>query len=179
VEAVARGMSSLLPSIAGAVVSGVIFYFVGLHQGRQQIRFERRADAVTELRKRLREAKQALADLSTPAEYRSLPGIEEPPRSKLADAAGEKLNALTSYHQDHALWLDERTSEKLDDLTDEYASRWAAAEGSVGEEVEEDAMMSLWDWLGGDEDRTDEVLDALDRSLRDAAPWWRSIFSGR
>jgi hypothetical protein len=105
-------VSSPLPSIAGAVVSGVIFYFVGLHQGRQQIRFERPADAVTELRKRLRETKQALAELSTPVEHRILPGIEAPPRSELADAAGEKLSALTSYHQDHALWLDERTSEK-------------------------------------------------------------------
>src|SRR5215216_3689107 len=93
-----------------------------------------------ELRRRLHETKQALAELSTPTEYRSLPGIEEPPRSELAVAAGEKLDALSGYHEDHALWLDERTSEKLDDLIEEYAFRWAVAQDSVGKGVEEDAI---------------------------------------
>jgi hypothetical protein len=157
---------------------GVVGYFLGLKQGREQARYDRRAVAVTELRRRLRETREAFANLATPSEYRRLAN-EARPRDELAEEAGEKLDELDDYYRDHSLWLDRRTYEKLDHFTDELAFGLAEAVQRLRDEGDEDAAVRpLWDWIGQEAAEEEEELDEeFERSLG-KRPWWRRVFGG-
>lgn len=174
-------MNALLPpitgAVVGAVVSGTIFYFVGLHHGKQQIRYVRRAVAVTELQRRLRETRESFSNLATPRRYQ----IERESwnREEELKAAQEKLDALDGYLQDNSLWLDEQTMKAVDDYTDALAMKLVDIE--VGLAASEDeasrAIESAWQWLEGEgTELSDEAEAELRRALGTDAPWWRRMF---
>jgi hypothetical protein len=137
----------VLLAVVQLLGGGVVGYLLGLKQGREQAQYDRRAAAVTELRRRLRETREAFANLATPSEYRRLAN-ETRPRDELAKEAGEKLNELDGYHRDHALWLDRRTYEKLDNFTDELAFGLAEAEHRLREIPNEFTLIHPSAWKG-------------------------------
>jgi hypothetical protein len=176
-------MSVFLPpvvgAVVGAVVSGTIFYFVGLHHGRQQVRYERRAVTVTDLQRRLREARETFGNLATPRRYQR--GGESWNREEELQAAQEKLDALDGYLQDNSVWLDEQAVKALDDYTDALAMKLVDIEaGLTASEDEADrAIESAWQWLDGvGAELAEEGEAELRRALEPAAPWWRRVFGG-
>jgi hypothetical protein len=59
----------ILRAVMQILGGGVIGFFAGLLVERKQIQYQRRATVVEELRQRLREARESLADMFTPPEY--------------------------------------------------------------------------------------------------------------
>jgi hypothetical protein len=178
VEEGVRGVTGLLLELAYLVAGGLLGYFLGLKQGRVQAQYDRRAEAVTELRRRLRETRRAFADLATPSENRDLID-EDRPREELAEEAGEKLDELAGHHEDHALWLDRRTYEKLDALTDQFAFALAEVQQRLEEEDDDDeAIGPLWDSLGREVADAADELDELFAGSLGQRPWWRRMFGG-
>lgn len=156
------------------LVGGVVGYLTGLWQGQKQTQYQRRVEVVTELRQRLREFREAFANMATPPEWRLL---DEPFKDEEVEEVGKKLNALTGYFEDNATWLDEETRERLDNLTDEYAFLWADVRGRVdAEEDSEEALRAAWDWLEQAVDEEEEINERFDRALGTHAPWWRRFF---
>ena len=172
-------MSQYLLAVVSAVASGVVFYFVGLWQGRQQTRYERRVGAVTELQRRLREMHESFGNLATPGRYQM--GRESWNRGEELKAAQEKLDALDGYLQDNSLWLDEQTVRAVDDYTDAMAMKLVDIEaGLAASEAEADrAIESAWQWLDGEgTELPDEAEAELRSTLGTGAPWWRRMFGG-
>ena len=171
-----RDVSRYLPELVSAIASGVVFYFVGLRQGRQQTQYQRRVEVANEFRRRLREFRESFANMTTPPEWR-LP--EDHFRVEEVDEVGKKLEALTGYFEDNAGWLDEGTQERLDKLTDEYAFRWADVRGRVdAEEDPEEVLRAAWEWLDQAADEVEKINEGLARAEGTRTPSWRRVFGG-
>ena len=155
---------------------GVIGFLGGLLVGRKQIRYQRRVEVVTELRQRLREAQRAYANMATPPKYRL--GTDQF-RPEEVEEAGEKLDALTDYFEDNGNWLDKKTGEQLDDLTDELAFLLADVQGRLDANEDPSARLeAAWDWLAEAAEEIDEINERFDRVVGTHKPWWRRIFGG-
>jgi len=162
----------------------VLGFFAGLLLGRKQIQYQRRVEVVTELRHRLREARESFANMATPPEFRlAMGGLEQFPEQfpEQSEEAGKKLDALTSYFADNGNWLDKETYEHLDDLTDKMAFLWADVRGCLDaeEDAEEDVIRSLrtaWEWLGAASQAIEEINERFDRAVGTHTPWWRRVF---
>jgi hypothetical protein len=149
----------------------VIGFLGGLLVGRKQIQYQRRVEVVTELRQRLREARRSFADMATPPEYRV---AAEQFQTKEVEEAGEKLDALTDYFEDNGNWLDKRTDEQLDNLTDELAFLWADVRGRLdaGEDPSS-PLKAAWDWLDEADEAIEEINERFDRAVGTHKTWWR------
>ena len=150
---------------------GVIGFLGGLLVGRKQIQYQRRVEVVTELRQRLREARKSFANMATPTEWRL---DTQPFRPVEVEEAGEKLDALTDYFEDNGNWLDEKTGEQLDDLTDELAFLWADVRGRLdaGEDLS-GPLKAAWDWLDEADEAIEEINERFDRAVGTHKTWWR------
>jgi hypothetical protein len=167
---------ALLLMVVQLLGGGAVGYLVGLWQGRKQTQYQRRVEVVTELRMRLREARESFANMATPPEYR-LP--EDQFRAEEVEEAGKKLDALAGYFEDNANWLDGETRERLDELADELAFLWAEVRGRL--DAREDPARPLraaWDWLEAADEEIEEINERFDRTLGTHAPWWRRGFGG-
>ena len=158
------------------VGGGVIGFFAGLWLGRKQIQYQYRVGVVAELRKRLREARESFANMSTPPTFR-IPTEQFGPEE--VEEAGKKLDALASYFADNGNWLDEETYERLDDLTDEMADLWADVRGRLdaGEDVYH-PLRAAWEWLDEADEEIEEINERFDRAVGTHTPWWRRMFGG-
>jgi predicted nuclease with TOPRIM domain len=167
-------VDDLLLRVIQVLGGGVVGYFFGKRQGQKQTQYQRRVEVVTELRGRLRELRDSFANMATPPEWR-LP--EEQFKVEEVEEVGEKLDALTGYFEDNATWLDEETQERLDKLTEEYASRWGNVRGRIdAEENPEWVLRAAWDWLDRVADEMEKINEGFDRLLGTHAPWWRRWF---
>jgi len=158
---VASGVASgdILRAVMQILGGGVIGFFAGLLVGRKQIQYQRRATVVEELRQRLREARESLADMFTPREYRLDPYWPEE-----VVEVGEKLDALSDYFEDKGNWLDPKTRELLEEFTDEMAFLWADVRGCLdsGENLYP-PLKAAWDWLKAADEAIEEINERFDR----------------
>jgi hypothetical protein len=169
----ARPVNDLLVSILNLIGGGVVGYIVGVRQGRKQTQYEQRVRVVTEVRKRLREARRAFANMATPPEYR-IPA--EPFGAEEVEEAGKRLDALADYVEDNADWLDVVSYQLLDELTDHMAFLWADVRGRLdANEDPSGALRAAWEWLV---EADEEIHTELGTSIGTRAPWWRRIFGG-
>jgi len=178
VEEDLRGVSrgDLLLTIIQILCGGVLGFVAGLWVGRKQIQYQRRVEVVTELRQRLREARESFANMATPPEYRL---GTDPFRPEEVEEAGQKLDALSGYIEDNGNWLDKETRERLDALTDELAFLWADVRGRL--DASEDPSASLraaWDWLDEAAEEIEEINERFDRAVGTHTPCWRRMFGG-
>jgi malate synthase len=133
----------ILLAVMQILGGGVIGFFAGLWLGRKQIQYQRRVEVVDELRRRLREARESLANMATPHQYRLDPFWPEE-----VEEVGEKLDALSDYFEDKGNSLDTKTRKLLDDFTDEMAFLWADVRGRLdGGENLYPPLKAAWDWL--------------------------------
>jgi hypothetical protein len=166
----------VLLAIGQLVGGGIVGYFVGLWQGRKQAQYQRRVEVVTEVRQRLREARESFANMATPPYYR-LP--EEQFQPAEVEEAGKKLDALTGCLEDNGNWLDKETRELLDDLTDELAFLWADVRGRLdADEDPSGPLRTAWRWLEEADEEIEEINERFDRAVGTHTPWWRRVFGG-
>jgi hypothetical protein len=144
----------------GAILSGVISYFVGRRRGREQLYQEQRVETVNELRRLLREAQWRMVDASAPSEFDD-PG--DPPRDELIEHAIERVDELDGYHRDRAPWLSEQVQEKVGRLADEYQDKLGELRERIRHYDDEDeAVRPVYDWL---EEEMQRIFEDLDRAI--------------
>jgi hypothetical protein len=166
-------VSDLLVSILNLIGGGVVGYIVGVRQGRKQTQYEQRVRVVTEVRKRLREARRDFANMATPPEYRL---AEEPFGPDEVEEAGKKLDSLADYVEDNANWLDTTSARSLDELTSDMALLWGDVRGRLdADEDPSGALQATWDWLDEAAEEIEEINVELDKSIGTRVSWWRRL----
>lgn len=110
----------LAGAVVGAAMSAVPSYFLGRAQNRDQTRHEQRTEALTEIRSRILDLKDAFVVATNPPEYR-LP--EDPGRLEQAREVTRKLDELNGYYRAKRPWLEAITTSNLDALIEDFTDK--------------------------------------------------------
>lgn len=122
-------MMEILAAVLGAVATGFVGYFLGKNQAKQQGLYERRSDALTEIRSQIfalardfeNWAYNSNKDFSTSYSEYILKML--PLRIKEGDELRNKLHSLLGYYHAQKPYLETRTRNTFDSLTDQFSKQ--------------------------------------------------------
>lgn len=147
-------IDTLIGAAVTALVGGPLAYFWGRKQATDQTRYERRSEAVNEIRNRLTQIQQLFLDW-TMVEYPRLD--ESGSRFEQSWEVVRKLDELDSYFYAQELWLEPETKQLFkrisDELDDKYLSLakvlWAN-NSNPGSYDEAEAAEPIYEWAAED-----------------------------
>lgn len=171
VEALMEIVVTLLIAALCVLGGGVLGYFLGLRQGKEQFRHERAAEVVTEWRQSIQVVLSELAMLQSHKDRED--------RATFSEDVTQKVYELRMYGLNNESWLGEklrskawRLTDKLKDITapllhdegiHDRASSHAFDEAMKKAEYEEESIKVLLESLNKE----------VGRRVRTAHPWWR------
>jgi hypothetical protein len=156
-----------LPGLVSGLLSGALG---GYYAGREQVRYQLRVDAITEIRGLIIEARRALYDWVSPSVfYAGRPGDYH-----RVSEIGAKLDDLKIYYEKHIAWLDGQNRAAVEAVHEQLARFFTAyAEAcNITDRLEEQHQVA-WEaheWLTEDLPRIEQTLQVR--------PWWRRVFGG-
>jgi hypothetical protein len=147
-------IDTLIGAVVAALVGGPLAYFWGKKQSTDQTRYERRYEAVNEIRNRLTQIQQLFLDW-TMAEYPRLD--ESGSRFEQSWEVVRKLDELDTYFYAQELWLEpetgqlfKRISKELDDKYLSLAKVLWANNSNPGSYDEAEAAKPIHEWAAED-----------------------------